>query len=166
MSLQAATQALEIRDLGLHDIAAFAVLRHRIAEQNRFALPALDRLPADREEFAARVAQALTDPAQKRILAWRGGRLVGFVSANREGGAAQLAIGIEAAHIGQGVGRQLMDAVERWARAAKLARLQLEVMAHNRRAIALYEHCGFHLDNRVNGKGNAGDICRMSKILD
>jgi len=154
-------QPLEIRDLGLRDIAAFAVLRHRIVEQNHFRLPAIGDLPANADSFAEEIARALSDPTQKRILALCGGRLVGFVSANLEGDTAQIAIGVDAASVGQGVGRRLMEAVEAWARAAGLGRLKLQVAPENHRAIALYERCGFSID-----RGAGGDIHDMSKILD
>ena len=161
MNLQTAEQALEIRDLGLRDIAAFAILRHRIAEQNQFSLRAVAELPANGESFAEQIASTLKDPARKRILALRDGRLIGFVSASREGNALHLEIGIDAASIGQGVGWQLMQAAEAWARAAGVDRLELEVAPENLRAIALYERCGFTVDRSA-----GGDTHPMSKILD
>jgi ribosomal protein S18 acetylase RimI-like enzyme len=164
VSPQAVESPLTIRDLGLRDIAEFSVLRHRIAEQNQFSLPAAGDLPADKESFAEQIARTLSDPTQKRILALRNGRLVGFVTASREGNIAQLAIGVDAACVGQGVGRQLMEAAESWARAAGLGRLELKVAPGNQRAIALYERCGFRIERRV--EGASGATHDMSKILD
>jgi GNAT superfamily N-acetyltransferase len=157
-------QSIEIRDLDLRDLAAFAVLRRRIAGQNQFSLPAIADLRAEGESVAVQVARTLADPAQKRIVALRDGGLVGFVSAYREGNAAQLEIGVDAAWIGLGVGRQLMAATEAWARAAGLARLELNVVPANLRAIALYKRCGFNVDRIANGAGS--ELHHMSKILD
>jgi RimJ/RimL family protein N-acetyltransferase len=44
---------------------------------------------------------------------------------------------------GRGVGSQLLDSLERWARATGPKRIELTVMAHNHRAIRLYERAGF-----------------------
>ena len=46
-------------------------------------------------------------------------------------------------HRGQGVGRQLLDAVERKARDLGCCKLTLEVLEHNARARHLYEASGF-----------------------
>lgn len=52
-----------------------------------------------------------------------------------------LAISAEAQ--GRGVARQLMDAVERWARERGFYRIELSVFANNRRARSFYQHLGF-----------------------
>jgi ribosomal protein S18 acetylase RimI-like enzyme len=161
---QTTEQPIEIRDLAVRDIAAFAVLRHRIAEQNQFSLPANGFFQDNGESFAEQIARTLRDPAHKRILALRAGRLAGFVSVFRDGNTAQLEIGVDAASVGQGVGRQLMEAVETWARAAGLACLELDVAPANVRAIALYERCGFYLDPAA--RGTCGVAHHMRKILD
>jgi GNAT superfamily N-acetyltransferase len=44
---------------------------------------------------------------------------------------------------GKGVARQLMTAVEGWARAKGFYRVELSVFANNRRARSFYDHLGF-----------------------
>ena len=111
----------------------------------------------------------------KRILALHRGRAIGFASAARGEGnhgrhAADLALGIAAAHTGRGVGRMLMCAIEEWARKAGVVRLELRVTVHNERAIALYQRCGFAIEGRLRGEfcvdGRPVDAFRMGKILD
>jgi [ribosomal protein S5]-alanine N-acetyltransferase len=174
VSSQPAMTELEIRDLGLHDIAAFAVVRHQIASEGNF-VPESGEAIADRGNFAEQVAHTLKDPLQKRILAFYRGRIIGFVIATRDDNersrhAAHIAIGIVEAHTGRGVGRKLMDALEAWARASGVVRLDLRVMVHNVRAIALYQRCGFAVEGRLRGEfcvgGRLVDAYQMGKILD
>jgi GNAT superfamily N-acetyltransferase len=51
-------------------------------------------------------------------------------------------VAVLAGHRGQGIGRQLLDAAERWARKEGLARMSLEVLDDNP-ARRLYERVGF-----------------------
>jgi ribosomal-protein-alanine N-acetyltransferase len=166
---------IEIRDLTLHDIAAFAILRHQIAREGDFMLREPNEVAATRETFAEQVAQTLTDPMKKRILALHRGRAIGFISAargdsNRARHSAHFGIAIAAAYTGRGVGKRLMDALETWARATGVLRLDLSVMVHNERAIALYQRCGFAIEGRARGEflvnGELVDAYQMGKILD
>jgi ribosomal-protein-alanine N-acetyltransferase len=166
---------IEIRDLGLHDIGAFAVLRHQISTEGNFMLAEPAEALADKEKFAERVAQTLADPAVKRILALSRGRAVGFVIATRGGNnrnkhAAHLAIGIAKAHAGKGIGTRLMAAIEAWARSAGVVRLDLRVVINNEAAIALYLRRGFCIEGRARGEffvgGKLVDTYVMGKILD
>ncbi|MDF2627651.1 MAG: family N-acetyltransferase [Symbiobacteriaceae bacterium] len=82
------------------------------------------------------------------VVAEDDGRLVGLLGAERgeyrrERHKADLFVGVLQAYAGQGLGRRLLEAAEGWARDAGLHRLELTVMAHNARAIALYEKMGF-----------------------
>ena len=53
-----------------------------------------------------------------------------------------------AAASGEGLGAGLLAAAQRWAAGHGLHRLELTVMAHNRRAIALFERMGFVVEGR------------------
>ena len=67
-------------------------------------------------------------------------------------------IGIRQQFTGQGVGQQLLEALENWAREQQLHRLELSVMEHNHRAISLYRKCGFQSEGikrhaiKINGQ--------------
>jgi RimJ/RimL family protein N-acetyltransferase len=79
------------------------------------------------------------------------GRLVGLLGAERgqyrrERHKADLFLGVCLAYGGQGIGRRLLEAAEGWARDVGLHRLELTVMAHNARAIALYKRMGFEAE--------------------
>lgn len=49
---------------------------------------------------------------------------------------------------GRGVGTGLLAEAKRWAAAHGVHRLELTVMAHNHRAIGLYERMGFSVEGR------------------
>jgi GNAT superfamily N-acetyltransferase len=70
---------------------------------------------------------------------------------------------------GQGVGRALMEAAIREARAAGARRLNLRVLAHNADARALYARCGFEVDGVLRGMflldGSYIDDVRMTLEL-
>ena len=56
---------------------------------------------------------------------------------------AELGISVDKEYWGLGIGRALMEACVECAKAAGYAQVELEAVAENERAIALYESCGF-----------------------
>ena len=83
------------------------------------------------------------------ILAEVGGSIVGSAGVGCVGSKeklrhrAEFGIGIERAYWGLGIGRALIEACIECARAAGYAQLELEVVADNERAHALYQSAGF-----------------------
>ena len=59
-----------------------------------------------------------------------------------------MVIGVRADAGGAGVGAALLRHAMQWASGHGLHRLELTVMAHNHRAIGLYERVGFSLEGR------------------
>lgn len=103
------------------------------------------------------------------------GELVGLLGAiggparrNRE--TVHIFVGVRQAYAGQGVGRRLFEAMETWARAWGAHRLELTVMAHNQRALALYQKLGFVIEGRLRDAlkvdGAYVDEFTMCKILE
>ncbi|NUR93201.1 MAG: GNAT family N-acetyltransferase [Nonomuraea sp.] len=66
-----------------------------------------------------------------------------YVRARRTG---YVVMGVRSSHGGQGLGRRLLEAAAEQARTRGLWRLELTVMAHNRRAIGLYLGVGFQVE--------------------
>jgi RimJ/RimL family protein N-acetyltransferase len=79
-------------------------------------------------------------------------------------------VGIRHKFAGQGIGKKLFEALERWAVEHGLHRLELTVMCHNERAIRLYQKMGYNIEGvkqdslRVDGR--YVDEYYMAKILD
>jgi len=82
---------------------------------------------------------------------------------------AHVVIGVLAAASGRGIGSGLLSEVESWTRAHGLHRLELTVMAHNRRAGQLYQHMGFAVEGRRREcllvDGNLADELYLAKLL-
>ncbi len=94
--------------------------------------------------------QAKTDSESEiEILAFVNGVLVGTAGVSAIGGRdkirhrAEFGVGILKAYWGLGIGRAMTDACIECARRAGYLQFELEVVAENARAIALYEKCGF-----------------------
>jgi ribosomal protein S18 acetylase RimI-like enzyme len=77
---------------------------------------------------------------------------------------------VQAVADGQGVGTGLLAEAKRWAASVGLHRLELTVMAHNHRAISLYERMGFDVEGRRSQclaiDGRFVDELYMAVILD
>ena len=94
--------------------------------------------------------QAKTDSADEiELLAELDGKIVGCAGINCVGRKekirhrAEFGISVDKAYWGLGVGRALTKACIECAKRAEYAQLELEVVAENRSAIALYESVGF-----------------------
>lgn len=82
---------------------------------------------------------------------------------------ASIAIGVHSKSRGQGVGQALITYAIEWAKQKGLHRLELTVIAHNERAIHLYEKLGFEVEgvkrDALYIDGAFVDELYMSKLL-
>lgn len=86
-------------------------------------------------------------------VAEKGGRVIGWCDVYPRGQDVQrhvgrLGMGLARAHRGRGVGQRLLTATVEAAWQAGFQRLELEVFASNRAAVALYERMGFAHEGR------------------
>ena len=114
-------------------------------------------------------------PRHFLINAWDGDVCVGEAlcmggqfERNKHGG--RVGVGVLATHYGQGVGKGLMEEIERIALEHEMRRLELTVMEHNVRAHRLYLSMGYQ-DEGVNRHslfvdGKWVNEIMMSKLLD
>ena len=133
-----------------------------------------DEFTVTEEEQALRIAEASRSESGVIFVCEVDDDLVGVVFGNR--GVARrtrhslyVVIGVLQAWVGRGIGRALLEALEGWARSRGLHRLELTVDVENRRAIALYENCGFEREGvkrhsrRI--EGSYSDELYMSKLI-
>lgn len=100
------------------------------------------------EQQEAFLQELETSQSKIMLLAEYETKLAGFIMgiggiANRNRHSCYLVIGILRAYWNQGIGQSLLTHLEIWAKEQAMHRLELTVIAHNQRAIALYEKCGF-----------------------
>jgi GNAT superfamily N-acetyltransferase len=104
----------------------------------------------DPDRQMAGLRSLLQTPAAKAWVAEKEGRVVGMITlqiviSTAEGGSAGLIEDLVVAQAwrGQGVGRELLAAAERWARQNGLRRLQLLADCDNRPALDFYRRMGW-----------------------
>jgi RimJ/RimL family protein N-acetyltransferase len=83
---------------------------------------------------------------------------------------ADLGLMVAAGHRRRGIGTKLMEAAEKWAREARVTKLELHVFPHNHPAIALYERLGYvreglRLRHYERTDGGFSDVILMAKQL-
>ena len=105
------------------------------------------------QDLAAELASLARSANSVVLLAERGDQLIGYVqltggTLRRSRATAYVVIGVLAHAAGRGTGTELMRQAKTWAAAHGLHRLELTVMAHNTRAIGLYERTGFTVEGR------------------
>ncbi|MCB0403508.1 MAG: GNAT family N-acetyltransferase [Bdellovibrionales bacterium] len=108
------------------------------------------------------------------LVAEENGRAVGLLIATgslmqRRRLSVHLIVGILQAYTGKGLGQDLMASLFEWAEKRGLRRLELTVMAHNARALALYKKCGFEVEGKKRDSLRVGDAFvdefYMAKLL-
>jgi RimJ/RimL family protein N-acetyltransferase len=163
----------EVRALEADDAEAYLELLNRIDRETKFLLWEPDERSITSSMLRERAQQS--DRVDRvHLVAVAGGEIVGFLAAHRGPSRrvrhrADFAMGVRTEYQGQGIGRRLLAELDRWAAEVGLSRLELTVMAHNQRAIALYERAGFsHEGNKRAGirvDGHPVDELVMGKLL-
>jgi len=147
-------ERLLIRETLPEDAAALMETIGRIDEETEF-LGKPGEYRRWREGFAERLAQMRAKQSGIYFLALDGGEIIGFLGAFR--GALQAMrgvlyiahVGVRRAWRGRGVGTRLFVAIEDWARAQDMWRLELRVDEVNARGQALYRKRGFITEGRI-----------------
>lgn len=100
------------------------------------------------EDCAKRIGDGRASESFVVLAAENSDGLMGFISGGR-GNAKRnrhslfLVLGVVQTHWHQGLGRELLEAIENWALAHGVHRLELTVRIDNERALQLYENMGF-----------------------
>jgi RimJ/RimL family protein N-acetyltransferase len=151
-----------IRPIREADARAFLELSNALDAESDFRLlePGERRTTVQEEqEIIRRVQESANDAI---LVAEVEGRLVGYVAAlggkhRRNQHVAVVVVSVLERCWGQGIGTQLLEALEVWARERTVHRLELTVMVHNDRAIGLYRKMGFEVEGRKRDALRVGD---------
>jgi RimJ/RimL family protein N-acetyltransferase len=142
-----------LRIAGPGDAAALLRLKQQLDRETSFML--LE--PDERDASVPALARQLEDVARSGnsavLLAELPDGLAGYLELTggtfrRNRATAYLVMGVLAGAAGRGIGTALLVEAKRWAAAHGLHRLELTVMAHNRRAFDLYSRLGFSVEGR------------------
>jgi RimJ/RimL family protein N-acetyltransferase len=102
------------------------------------------------------------------------GRMIGYLmaiggSVKRTGHSAYIVVGILMEYRGKGVGTELFQAVEEWAKNHGISRLELTAVTRNTAGISLYQKSGFEIEgtkrNSLIINGEFHNEYYMSKLL-
>jgi GNAT superfamily N-acetyltransferase len=106
--------------------------------------------PTSPESMAERLGPILTDPRHATLVAVRDGTIVGVAGATvgryyeKDGFYAQLVVlAVSSTARGQGIGRQLVQAAERWAASHGARDVVVNSGMHRGDAHRFYEGCGY-----------------------
>jgi len=142
-------------------------------DANSFDIPVLVSL--DKELFpyspwsAGQYREEISAPTRRFIVALdEGQNIVGYAGVFAPGGAEAdiLTVGVIAQHRGQGIARELMAGITKWAIAQGSIAMMLEVKTDNAAAISLYESLGYSkLNIRKDYFGSGLDALVMRKEL-
>jgi RimJ/RimL family protein N-acetyltransferase len=167
-------QRIVLREVTPADAMALLALKRQLDEETSFMLLEPDERSADVAEIQFNLERIDAAANSVVIVATSGDTLVGYVELSggafrRNARTAELVIGLAAAASGQGVGARLLTQAEAWARLHGLHRIELTVMAHNTRAIRVYERHGFQAEGRRREcllvDGEFVDELYMAKLL-
>ncbi|HTW08481.1 MAG TPA: GNAT family protein [Acidimicrobiales bacterium] len=134
---------------------ARSLLRLKLAldSETNFMLLETGERAESAEEVAAHLAAVGRTANSVVIVADTRSMLVGYAEATggrfrRDRGTAYVVLGVLARAQGRGIGAGLLSEVARWASPHDVHRLELTVMAHNERAVQLYQRAGFTVEGR------------------
>jgi putative acetyltransferase len=139
-----------IRPATARDARAYHDFWRGIVAEERFVRTESVREPV--RVFRRRFRRA--SPFELHLLAFRGERLIGHVTVERDRHpvtrhVGTLAIAVAADERGRGVGRSLMESALEWAKGVGIEKVVLSVYPHNDAAIRLYRSFGFAEEGRL-----------------
>lgn len=145
--------AVRIRIARPYDATALLDLKRQLDEETAFMMYEPGERDSSVRDLARELAAIARSPNSAVLLAELGDQLAGYLeltggSFRRSRSTAYLVIGVRADAAGLGIGTGLLRHAKDWAAAHGLHRLELTVMAHNTRAVRLYERTGFSVEGR------------------
>lgn len=162
-----------IRKLNENDGKDYLNLMLKLDQETEFMLYEPGERKTTPEQMTDRLISNL-DKGGVVLGAFEEEKLTGFISLIR--GAAKrirhcgyVVIGVTQESSGKGVGSKLLDSLDEWAMLHGISKLELTVMAHNRRAYELYLRNGYEVEgtktSSIQIRGQFFDEYYMGKTL-
>ncbi|OBZ15061.1 GCN5 family acetyltransferase [Bacillus sp. FJAT-27264] len=149
-------------------------LQHRLDEESSFMLLEPDERRTTVDQLTEMLTSVGASDTSVLIGAEAEGNLVGYLSVRggnvrRNRHSAYIVIGILRQYQGLGIGSGLFREVDSWAVENEIVRLELTVMTHNDKAVALYQKSGYSIEGTklksLKVDGQWVDEYYMSKLL-
>ena len=163
----------KVRQAGPADAAGLVALSNRVAADAPYFL-AYDVDPASGADILQAKLAREAGNAGRVFIAEQHGHLQGALLARAHAhpafdGVIPNGLSVDPNHHRDGVGRALLSAVIDWARARKLRRIQLAVIATNAAALALFKNIGFAAEGALRRaaeiNGVRHDVIPMGLLL-
>lgn len=163
-----------VREARERDARLLLRLQHQLDSETSMMMLEEGERTATVEDVRVQLRSAQASPNSTILVAEANDQLVGYVGAvggtyRRTRHSAYVVIGVRRDWQGRGVGRALLSALEEWARAHQLLRLELTVRADNDRARRLYERAGFVAEGVRRGSllvdGELVDEIAMARLV-
>ena len=147
---------MNIRMIAPEDAQQFLELNHKLDDETKWMLLEPGERTNTAEQTRNRIEHTLKQDNEAVFVVEVENTLVGYASViggylNRTKHKASVVTGILQEYAGKGIGSRLFDSLMLWAKESPLRRLELTVMTHNERAIALYQKFGFQIEGRQEG---------------
>jgi RimJ/RimL family protein N-acetyltransferase len=164
-----------IRQALPEDAEAYLALARQLDQETRFMMMEPGERTTTILSMRKRL-QAYAKTQNQRIFVAENeaGDLIGLLGAQggdyrRNYRTVHIFVGILQAYTGKGIGKRLFETMEAWARNWGAHRLELTVMRHNERGLALYQKMGFTIEGQMHDAlwvdGQYIDEYIMGKIL-
>ena len=163
------------RRAGTDDTEAIYVFGRQLLSETSLMLLHPDERAKSVDDMRFVIQRFHEMPRHFLVNAWDGDICVGEALCmggqfERNKHAGRVGVGVLASHYGKGVGKGLMQEIERVAKENDISRLDLTVMSHNERAHRLYLSMGYKYEG-VNRHslfvdGDWVDEIMMAKLLD
>lgn len=163
-----------IREAEMKDVEQFLKMLKQLDTETKFML--YD--PGERTTTIDDIKKKIENSRETNSLilaAEQDGSIAGYLTAEREPynrvlHCAYIVVGILKDYRGMGIGTQLFEKLEAWARSSGITRLELTAMTHNKTAVSLYQKMGFEIEgvrkNAMTVDGEYVDEYYMGRVLD
>lgn len=163
-----------LRKLVPEDAAELLRLQHQLDQETSFMLLEPDERQTGIQQVKEMIESLTNADRSIFIGAEADDRLVGYLavrggSVKRNRHCAYIVVGILEQYQGMGIGSGLFGELDTWAVDSDIVRLELTVMTHNQRALALYTKSGFEMEGTKKKSlyidGQWVDEYYMSKLI-
>ena len=134
------------------DAPAYLAMLHQLDHETDMMIYEPGERPDTVDALRSRITEAHSS-GSLILLAEDEGSIVGFLTAERGFArrirhSAYIVVGILACRRGQGLGRKLFEALDRWAEQQQIHKLELTVSVNNEPGIRLYTSMGYEIEGR------------------